>query len=68
MGGDVFFALNKAHPEYEVTALVRTPQIGAKVALQYPKIRLVYGTLEDSSILEEEASKAKVVIRKLTIV
>ena len=63
IGGDAFYALNKAHPEYEYTCLVRNPERGAPVAAEYPRVRLVYGTLEDSELLEEESAKADVVIR-----
>jgi hypothetical protein len=33
------------------------------VAAAFPKIRLVYGTLDDASILEEEAARADIVLR-----
>ncbi|KAK2627743.1 hypothetical protein QTJ16_002389 [Diplocarpon rosae] len=62
IGGDVLYTLEKAHPEYEVTALARNSDRGAIVAAAYPKIRIVYGTLEDSKLLEEESSKADIVI------
>jgi len=62
IGGDALYALEKAHPEYEFTALVRNPDSGAKVVSVYPKIRLVYGNLDDSALLEEEAAKADIVI------
>ena len=57
------YALNKKFPDFEYTALVRNSDSGAKVAAEYPKIRLVYGTLEDSAVLEEESAKADIVIR-----
>lgn len=57
------YALNKAHPEYEYTALVRNSDKGAPVAAAYPKIRLIYGTLDDAAILEEESAKADIVLR-----
>ena len=64
IGGDALYALEKAHPEYEYTALVRNSDRGAPVAAAFPKIRLVYGTLEDSKVLEEESARADVVLRK----
>ncbi|KAF2835275.1 NAD(P)-binding protein [Patellaria atrata CBS 101060] len=62
IGGDGFYALATAHPEYEYTALVRTTDKGAKVAAQFPSVRLVYGGLDDHDLLVEEASKADIVI------
>ncbi|CAL3962818.1 unnamed protein product [Diplocarpon coronariae] len=62
IGGDVLYALEKAHSEYEVTALVRNSDSAAKVAAAYPRIRFVYGSLEDSTLLEDASSKADIVI------
>lgn len=64
IGGDALYALEQAHPEFEYTAIVRNSDRGAPVAAAYPKIRLVYGTLEDSELLEEESARADIVIRK----
>lgn len=57
------YALNKKFPDFEYAALVRNSDSGAKVAAEYPKIRLVYGTLEDSNVIEEESAKADIVLR-----
>ncbi|EKD21711.1 uncharacterized protein L3040_004934 [Drepanopeziza brunnea f. sp. 'multigermtubi'] len=62
IGGDILYALEKAHPEYEITALVRNSDSGAKVAAAYPSVRFVYGNLESSELLEEECAKADLVI------
>ncbi|KAH0349127.1 NAD(P)-binding protein, partial [Aureobasidium melanogenum] len=61
IGGDALHAIVKAHPEYELTALVRNTDKGAQVAAEYPKVKLVYGDLDSSSLLEQEAKKADVV-------
>lgn len=64
----MLYALEKAHPEYEITALARNSDSGAKVAAVYPKIRFVYGdldNLDDLELLAEESAKADIVIRKL---
>lgn len=42
---------------------MRNSDRGAPVAAAFPKVHLVYGTLEDAKILEEEAAKADVVLR-----
>lgn len=60
------YAITTAHPEYEVTAMVRNTDKGAKVAQQYAKVKLVYGDLDSSDLIEEEAKKADVVLRTYT--
>jgi len=55
-------ALEKAHPDYEYTAMVRNSDRGALVAAVYPRIRLVYGTNDDTKLIEEECAKADIVI------
>ena len=62
IGGDALFTIANAHPEYELTALVRNSDRGALIASQYPKIRLVYGDLESSDLIREEAQKADIVL------
>ena len=64
IGGDALYEIVQAHPEYEVTCLVRNSDKGAKIGSQYAKIKLVYGNLDDAEILEEEARKADIVLRK----
>lgn len=63
IGGDALYALEKAHPDYEYTAMVRNSDRGALVAAVYPRIRLVYGTNDDTKLIEEECAKADIVIR-----
>jgi N-acetyl-gamma-glutamylphosphate reductase len=65
IGGDALYALEKAHPEYEYSVLVRSSDKGAPIAAAYPRIRLVYGTLDDSNVIEEESARADVVLRKI---
>jgi len=62
IGGDALYEIYHAHPEYEYTCLVRSSDKGAKVASQYSKVKLVYGTLEDAELLEKEAAAADVVL------
>jgi len=61
IGGDAFYTLANAHPEYEYICLVRNSEKGAKVTAQYPKVRLVYGDLDSSDLLEKESHDADVV-------
>lgn len=67
IGGDALYALYAAHPEYDYTASVRNSDKGAAVAARYPSVRLVYGDNDSSALLEEEASKADIVIRRFLI-
>lgn len=54
--------LSEAHTEYEYTALVRNSDQGPLVAASYPRIKLVYGTLDDQALLEEEIARADIVL------
>ncbi|KAJ3530363.1 hypothetical protein NM208_g9357 [Fusarium decemcellulare] len=60
VGGDALYTLVREHPEYEITALVRSKEKGDVVTSQYPSIRLVYGDLDDSALLADQVSKADI--------
>lgn len=64
IGGDALHAIATAHPEYDITCLVRNSDKGAKVAKDYPSIKLVYGDLDKAELLEDESKKADIVCRK----
>jgi N-acetyl-gamma-glutamylphosphate reductase len=55
--------LYNEHPDYEYACLVRSKDKGEKVKKAYPNVRIVLGGLDDSEILEEEASRADIVLR-----
>ncbi|KAK7728881.1 hypothetical protein SLS53_009344 [Cytospora paraplurivora] len=61
-GGDIFHVLNEAHPDFEYSVLVRDESKAAPVKQRYPNVRIVYGSLDDSKLLEEEAAKTKILI------
>lgn len=63
IAGDAFYALNKAHPDYEYAALVRTQDKADIVKKAYPSVRIVLGGLDDYDLLKEEAAKADIVLR-----
>jgi len=63
IGGDAFYELESRHPDWDYSVLVRGRERGAQVAEKYPNARLVYGTNEDSDIIEAESAKADIVIR-----
>lgn len=56
------YAIAQAHPNISITALVRNSDKGAKVASQYPNIRLVYGDLDSTDLLTTEAAAADIVV------
>ena len=65
IGGDALEAIVNAHPEYDITCLVRNSDKGAQVAKQFPKVKLVYGDLDSGDVIEEESKKADIVLSKL---
>lgn len=64
VGGDVLHLLQSAHPEYQISTLVRGSENAAVVSKAYPKVRVVTGDLDNASLIEEEARQADVVIRE----
>lgn len=56
--------LVQAHPNYDITCLVRSSDKGAQVASQYSNVKLVYGDLDNANLLEQEAQKADIVLRE----
>lgn len=55
------YAIANAHPDWDITCLVRTSDKGAKVAKDYSKVKFVYGTLDDADLIEGEVKKADIV-------
>ncbi|KAJ0104180.1 hypothetical protein J7T55_000531 [Diaporthe amygdali] len=62
VGGDAFYALEKKHPDYEYTLLVRNEERGKEVKVKYPNAKLVYGSLDDSIVIEKAAAEADIVV------
>lgn len=58
------YVIKRAHPEWQITALVRNSSKGAKVASQYPDVRLVYGDLDSVDLISQEAKDADIVYRR----
>ena len=59
----MLYALANSHPDYRITCLVRNSEKGAQVASQHSNVRLVYGDLSSTEVLEAEAKEADVVLR-----
>ncbi|KAF2003215.1 NAD(P)-binding protein [Amniculicola lignicola CBS 123094] len=62
IGGDVLYALFNKHPEYEYTALIRTQEKADTIKKEYLKLKTIISDLDDSSVLEEAAAQADIVI------
>ncbi|KAJ5847351.1 hypothetical protein N7455_011308 [Penicillium solitum] len=62
IGGEVLHALQHAHPDYEVAALIRDSEKAGKVLAAFPRVRVVLADLDDVEIIEKESRKADIVI------
>jgi nucleoside-diphosphate-sugar epimerase len=63
IAGDCLCALSRAHPEYEISALVRSQDKADIVSKAYPSVRIVLGGLDDSDLLKQEAARADIILR-----
>ncbi|TKA82784.1 hypothetical protein B0A55_01800 [Friedmanniomyces simplex] len=61
IGGDALKTIVDAHPEYEITALVRNTDKGTQVAAQYARVKLVYGDLDSVDLITKEAERADII-------
>lgn len=64
MGGDFLALLLETHPSWavSVTCLARNAQRSEILKSAYPDLRIVYGSLDDSELLEVEAARADIVL------
>ncbi|KAJ5317821.1 hypothetical protein N7508_002329 [Penicillium antarcticum] len=60
IGGDGLFAIASAHPDWQLSALVRTQEKASEVTSKYPQIRTVIGDLDSSELIEEEVKNADI--------
>ncbi|KAI5298840.1 hypothetical protein KEM56_003734 [Ascosphaera pollenicola] len=66
IGGDVFYVVANAHPDWQIAVLVRSDEAAKKVKEQYPNVRIVKGDLDSADIIEEEVKNADIVYRQPT--
>lgn len=66
IGGDILYAVHKAHPDYEYTLLVRNEDRAKVVKEKYPNVKFVYGNLDASDVIEKAAAEADIVIREFS--
>ncbi|KAF2014559.1 NAD(P)-binding protein [Aaosphaeria arxii CBS 175.79] len=61
IGGDALYTIVEAHPEYDITCLVRNAEKAALLTSQYPSLSTVIGDLDDSDLLAEQVAKADII-------
>ncbi|THV97627.1 hypothetical protein D6D26_06638, partial [Aureobasidium pullulans] len=61
IGGDLLYLLNKTHPEYEITVLVRDQDKAAIIAAEYPRVKIALGDNNSADVIAEEVAKADLI-------
>ncbi|KAL8924751.1 MAG: hypothetical protein Q9208_003840 [Pyrenodesmia sp. 3 TL-2023] len=63
VGGDVLYRLQQSSlSDSHISCLLRDPEKAQKLSESYPNVEIIQGNLDDSDLLEREASKADVVL------
>lgn len=68
IGGDGLYAIANAHPDWQLSALVRNKDLAAQLTNKYPTVQVIHGDLDSSAIIEEEVKNADIVFRKYHLV
>ena len=63
IGGDGLFSIVQAHPDWEITALVRNEDKAAQVRSKYPKVKILKGDLDSADLIEGAVADADIVFR-----
>lgn len=64
IGGDGLHTIAAAHPDWDMTCLVRSEAKGKLITDKYPHIKTVVGDLDSSDLLAEQAKAADIVYRR----
>ncbi|KAB8258666.1 hypothetical protein BDV32DRAFT_151112 [Aspergillus pseudonomiae] len=69
IGGDAWHAITQKYPSCvaRTSCLVRMKEKGDQVLARYPSIHLVYGDLDNTELIEAEASKADIILHFASI-
>lgn len=67
IGGESLYLISQKHPEWQISALVRSDEKAAQVKTMYPKIRIVKGDLDSADVIEEEVKNADIVYRTVEL-
>ncbi|CAG8363543.1 unnamed protein product [Penicillium salamii] len=62
IGGDFLVIATQKHPEWEISALVRDPSKAKVIEQNFPNVRVVPGSLGNTTLLETESQAADVVL------
>ncbi|KAL3420444.1 hypothetical protein PVAG01_08943 [Phlyctema vagabunda] len=62
IGGDALYILQKTHPEWSYSLLVRSKEKLDTLAKAYPDMRILLGDLDEIDLLRDEAARADIVI------
>lgn len=62
IGGQLLHNMIDKHPEYQITGLVRTEEKKKEILALHPSVNILIGDLESLDLIEEESSKADVVL------
>jgi len=65
IGGQVLAGLVRSEANFTISALLRDQDKANIVARAFPNVNLVLGDLDDVDIIDREASKADIVLRKM---
>lgn len=68
IGGDGLYVIADAHPDWQLSALVRSKEKAAQLTNKYPTVRVIHGDLDSSAIIEEEVKNADIVFREYHLV
>ncbi|KAH6662798.1 hypothetical protein B0J14DRAFT_610217 [Halenospora varia] len=63
IGGHITHVLRNSHPEWNLVLLVRKQDDSGTISRIWPDVRIVIGSLDDHTLLVEEAGKADVVLQ-----
>ncbi|KAF2088955.1 NAD(P)-binding protein [Saccharata proteae CBS 121410] len=62
IGGSVLTTLVTSHPEYQITALLRSSPPPAAFTKKYPNVHTIHGDYDSASVISTAASTANIVI------
>ncbi|KAL7274861.1 hypothetical protein RUND412_002223 [Rhizina undulata] len=62
IGGTALDTIIAAHPEYEITALVRNPSKAELVNKKHPKVKTIIGDLNSDEIIQNEVEQSDIVL------
>jgi N-acetyl-gamma-glutamylphosphate reductase len=63
IGGEALYAINKKHPDFSFSVLVRDTSKNDTIKAAFPSVRIVNGELDDFDLLKKEAADADIVVR-----